>query len=256
MKKFRFIGIGIVTIFVLIFAWYLIDRFSYSNELPYYAIKVEKDSVLTIGIIGDSWVAGKNLDSIIHYTLLAVNINNKVLSSGQNGAKSKLIYQNLFKEESNPTSSKFIIENRPDYCIVIAGINDAAGQIGKNFYTHHMIMIINTLLHYKIKPIVIGLPEFGIIEVTNQMGFIKKERNKIYAYFTNAGELDNINTYREDFEKTIVMEKLRDSIIYVGINDFRYDYKECLKLFANPSHLSKVGLIKLGNEIVNEIVEK
>jgi hypothetical protein len=215
MKKIKYIGVGTVVFFALIFAGYLVDRFSYSAEKPYFDIKVREDPVLTVGIIGDSWVLGRNIDSVIHYTLLADNINNRVVSSGQRGAKSKLIYQNLFRKESDPSSSKFIIENRPDYCIVIAGVNDAVGQMGKSFYTHHMMMIIKTLLHYKIRPVVVELPEFGIIEETNQMGFIKKSRNIIFAHFTNSGDLDNINTYRDDFMKTLVKQELRDSILYV-----------------------------------------
>ena len=58
----RIIGIGVITIIVLTFSWYLIDRFSYSKELPFYSITVDNDTTLTIGIIGDSWVAGNKLD--------------------------------------------------------------------------------------------------------------------------------------------------------------------------------------------------
>ena len=108
-------------------------------------------------------------------------------------------------------------------------------------------------MHYKIKPIVIELPEFGIIEVMNQMGFLKKERNKIYAYFTNSGELDNINIYREEFKKIIIKKSLKDSIIYVDFKDICSDYKECLELYANPTHLSKYGIIKFGEKIANEL---
>lgn len=123
--------------------------------MPFYSVSVDNDTTLTtIGIIGDSWVAGGKLDSLLHIGLLDKGFKNKILSSGHSGAKSKLIYQNLFDEKGNEHSSKFLIENRPDYCIVIAGVNDAASQIGGHFYSYHMSLIIKTLLHYKIKPII------------------------------------------------------------------------------------------------------
>ena len=92
MKKIRIIGFGVITIIVLTFSWYLIDRFSYSKERPFYSVAVDSDTTLTIGIIGDSWVAGGKLDSLLNNGLLEKGFQNKILSSGHPGAKSKLIY--------------------------------------------------------------------------------------------------------------------------------------------------------------------
>jgi hypothetical protein len=254
MKKIRIIGIGVITIIVLTFSWYLIDRFSYSKAKSFYSVKMVNDTTLTIGIIGDSWVAGGKLDSLLHNELLEKGFKNQIISSGHPGAKSKLIYQNLFEESTNEHSSKFIIENNPDYCIVIAGVNDAIGQVGANFYSHHMLLIINTLLHYKIKPIIVELPEFGIIETTNEMGFVKGERNKIYAKFTNFGEIDNIKTYRKAFVKKLETENLKDSIILIAFDNVCDDYNKCLKLYRGTSHLSREGNEKLSQIITNELI--
>jgi len=253
-KKIRIIGIGLITIIILTFSWYLIDRFSYSKELPFNSVTVDNDRTLTIGIIGDSWVAGAKLDSLLHNGLLEKGFKNKILSSGHPGAKSKLIYQNLFEGKANEHSSKFIIENRPDFCIVIAGVNDAAGQVGANFYSHHMLLIINTLLHYKIKPIIVSLPEFGIIEATNEMGFIKSERNKIYAKFTNSGEIDNIKTYRKTLDNELESEKLKDSIIQIDFDNVCADYSKCIEFYSGTSHLSKKGNEKLSQIITVELI--
>lgn len=255
-KKNRIISIGVITIIVLTFSWYLIDRFSYSNELPYYSIPVDNDNTLTIGIIGDSWVAGRQLDSLLHNGLLKRGFENKIISSGHPGAKSKLIYQNLFEEKGNENSSKFIIENRPDYCIVIAGVNDAVGQVGANFYSHHIVLIIKTLLHYNIKPIIVDLPEFGIVETINDMGFVKRERNKIFARFTNSGQIDNINTYRETLNEELDKENLKDKIIQVDFDNVCSDYSNHKELYANPSHLNKQGNEKLIKVIINELIKE
>ena len=255
-KKFRIISLGIIAIIVLTFSWYLIDRFSYSKDLPFYSITVNNDTTLTIGIIGDSWVAGGKLDSVIHIGLLEKGFENKILSSGHPGAKSKLIYQNLFEEKENEHSSKFLIENSPDYCIVIAGVNDAVGQVGANFYSHHIVLIIKTLLHYNIKPIIVNLPEFGIKETINEMGFIKRERNKVFAKFTNGGLIDNINTYRKTLNEELATENLKDKIIQVDFDNVCSDYNEHKELYAGFSHLNKQGNEKLAKVIVNELTKE
>lgn len=255
-KKIIIFAIGFITIIVLSFSWYLIDRFSYSKELPFYSLTVDNDTTLTIGIIGDSWVAGGKLDSLLHNGLLEKGLKNKILSSGHPGAKSKLIYQNLFEEKGNEHSSKFIIENRPYFCIVIAGVNDAAGQVGANFYSHHILLIINTLLYYKIKPIIVELPEFGIMETTDKMGFIKSERNKIYAKFTNSGEIDNIKAYRKALVKELESKKMKDSIIRIGFDNVCSDYDKYRELYANPSHLNGKGKEKLVQVIIDEMIKE
>jgi len=253
MTKNRIIGIGVMMIFVLTFTWYLIDRFSYSKELLFYSIPVDKDATLTIGIIGDSWVWGGKLDSLLHNGLLEKGFKNKIISSGNPGAKSKLINQNLFDENGNDYSSKFVIENNPDYCIVIAGVNDAASQIGGHFYSYHMSLIIKTLLHYKIKPIIVSCPEFGIKETIDKMNFLSKNRNIISAYFNNKGEIDNIKTYRKILADELDSENLKDSIILIDFDNVCRDYNQCLDLYSNSSHMSKNGNKILCQLIINEL---
>lgn len=255
-KKIKIISIGVITIIILTFSWYLIDRFSYSKVLPYYSVTADNDTTLTIGIIGDSWVAGGKLDSLLHNGLLLKGFNNKILSSGHPGAKSKLIYQNLFEEKGNGHSSKFIIENRPDYCIVIAGVNDAASQIGGHFYSYHMSLIIKTLLHYKIKPIIVSCPEFGIRESIDDMNVLSKNKNLISAYFNNNGEIDNIKTYRKILAEELDSENLRDSVILIDFDNVCSDYNKCPELYANSSHLSKKGNEILSQIIIYELIRK
>ncbi len=255
MKKFRIIGIALITVFVMIFSWYLVDRFSCSKLLPYYSINMsEKDTVLTIGIIGDSWVTRDKIGSLLHASLQEKGYANKTISSGHLGAKSKLVYQNLFKEDNQKHSSKFVIESRPDYCIVIAGVNDAASQIGAHYYSFHMVHIIKTLLHYKIKPIIVSLPEFGVEEVIENMNFLSRNRNVISAYFNNNGELDNIILYRKTFIEELELEKLSDSVIHINFDNVCSDYKRCLTLYSNPSHLSKKGNLKFTHVIANKLI--
>lgn len=254
-KKVRigiFLLIGITLFYTIN---YLSNWFSYSGELPYYQRTCQKkDSILTIGIIGDSWVSsGRKMDSLLQKKLLDKGIISRVVSSGNPGAKSKLIYQNLFYDNNKLNSSKFIIEECPEYCVVIAGVNDAASQVGSGFYSYHMIMIIKTLLHYNTKPVIVELPEFGIEEATNEMNFIKKNRNILYSKITNSGELDNIKTYRKNFQKQLAEQNLLDSIIFIGFDSVCADYSKCPDLYENTSHLSKKGSEELTDNISSQL---
>ena len=256
IKKIKLISIGVIMFFALIFSWYLIDRFSYSEELPFYSTTFNNDTTLTIGIIGDSWVAGKKVDSLLQAGLESKGFQNEVISSGQPGAKSKLIYQNLFKDTCDEYSSRFLIEASPDFCIVIAGVNDAVGQLGSDFYAHHIVLIIKTLLHYNITPVIVNLPEFGVVETIDGKGFLKRERNKLFSRFTNGGEIDNIRTYRSALDKKLEIEKLNDKIIKVDFDNVCVDYTQHKNLYANPSHLNKLGNIEFSKAIVNELIRE
>lgn len=262
-KKNRTIAIRLVTISILLFSGYFIGEFykiccpSYSKELPFYSVTVKNDTAIKIGIIGDSWVSGGKLDSILQYGLFEKGIKNHILSTGHSGATSKLIYQNLFKENGNEYSSKFIIESNPDFCIIIAGVNDAVGQLSGHFYSYHMKQIVKTLLHYKIKPIIVSCPELGIKEfIDNQLNFKGKLATVISAYFNNNGEIDNIKTYRKILSEELAYENLEESVITIDFDNVCSDYNKCQDLYANPSHLNEKGNNKLVQVIIEELIKE
>ena len=256
MKRNRIIIIGVLVFSILIFSFYFHDRFSQSKYLQFYQVDTKKDSVLKIGIIGDSWAAGKKLDSILHNQLLKRGLNNKIISSGKPGAKSKAVYQNLFKNKEDKFSSKVVIENKPDYCILILGVNDAASQIGSHYYSYHMVQIIKTLLHYKIKPILVTCPEFDIEETIDNMNILSRNRNIISAYFNNNGEIDNIKTYRKTLMEELASEELVNDIVLIDFDRVCPDYKNCSQMYRNSSHLSEKGNVKLIEVIVGELVNE
>jgi hypothetical protein len=250
-KKIVVFGCVVVAVLTVLIFWYLVARFSYAKRLSFYHVHKQENSGLTIGVIGDSWVAGKKIDTALHELLLTKSIQNRVISSGHSGAKTKLIYQNMFKDNRTEHSSKFVVESKPDYCVVLAGVNDSFGQLGKGFYSHHMVMIIKMLLHYKIEPIVVELPEFGIMQATSEVGLIKRLRYKIFSYFTNSGELNNIIAYRNEFNRKLRETKLDDKIIFVGFDEICSDYDKNLTLYRNSLHLSNEG-----NDILAKVISR
>ena len=254
-KKKRAILPALLAMVAFATSYYLIDRFSFARELQPYPVGKQADTTLTIGIIGDSWVAGGKLDSLLDRELRKKGKISKIISSGHPGAKSKLIYQNMFKDKTERHSSKPLIESKPDYCIVIAGVNDALGQTGARFYSHHLTMIINTLIEYHIKPIVVELPEFGIIEATNELSLVKKIRNRLFSEFNNNGELDNIETYRTNLDYALNRQKFDDDIIFVDFDKVCSDYEEFKEIYkADGVHLNEKGNELLCQIIANEFV--
>jgi hypothetical protein len=117
-----------------------------------------------------------------------------------------------------------------------------------------MSLIIKTLLHYKIKPIIVSCPEFGINESINQMNVLSKRRNIISAYFNNNGEIDNIKTYRKILAEELYSENLIDSVILIEFGNVCSDYNKCPELYINPSHLSKKGNKILCQVITNKLI--
>jgi lysophospholipase L1-like esterase len=257
IRRIKIVIAFILAIFIFATIFYLVNRFSYVNELPYFAASKNKSNFLTIGIIGDSWVSNNNLDNYLHELLLKKGLNNKIISSGNSSAKSKLIYQNIYKDSTEAFSSKSIINANPDYCIVVAGVNDAAGQLGAKFYAHHMHLIIKTLLHYNITPIVVELPEIGIIEYTNNTNLIYRLRYKLSAIFNNNGEIDNIKTYRKSLKDLLLRNKLLDKIIFVDYDKICPDYKNCKSLYKKDGlHLNTIGNKVLSETIVEKLIEE
>lgn len=239
---------------LVIVSCYFIERFSYSKEYAYFDTReIVLDSMLTVGVIGDSWTSHKALDSILVRSFEGKGISLRVVSSGHPGARTKKIYQNLFEGE-NIYSSRFVIEEHPDYCVVVAGVNDAASQIGAENYAYHMIRIIKTLLHYCIRPVIVTLPEFGIIEYTNGRPFFTRVRNKLSAWFDNT-EIDNIAAYRSTFYENLASEGLTDSVLIVDFDNICEDYGRHINLYRNTSHLSQEGNQRLVDEISRVIMD-
>ncbi len=260
MRKFRKYFIAITLIFILFGIMYFAGRSLKSEVLPYFPVLPDTCSITTIGIVGDSWVEDKRLDTIIQQYLSDANIEARILSSHQGGAESKQVYQNLFKEHSAPHSSRFIIENRPDYCVVVTGVNDASSHVGPRYYSYHMALIIKTLLHYEIIPFIVSLPEFGIEEIPENMnmftGALWKIRNSISASLTNRGRINNILTYRNRLLSDLESENLLDRVIIIDFDLVCDDFIKCPQLYVDRGHLSKCGDRKLSRIIADKLIGK
>ena len=251
MKKKLLISIVLLAgVFCFVYFW---NKYSYAGEKDYFSSRTNPENGLQIGIIGDSWVVRQNLDSLLQKKLLDRGIQSEIYSSGNPGAKTKKIYENLFEDDTEEFSSKKVIEKKPDYCIVIAGVNDAATHVGPGFYTHHMVMIIKTLLHYNIRPVIVSLPEFGVEEDFNNKNIISSLSNRGAELVLNEGNQFKIPEYRNALSEELKNDGLDKKVIMLNFDEVSSDYDKDRNLYADPLHLNKQGYQKFSEFLANGI---
>lgn len=252
MKKKIFIIIVLLAgVFCFIYFW---NKYSYADQKSYFPSKTKPGYGLQVGIIGDSWVVRQKLDSLLKRKLLDKGIRASIFSSGNPGAKTKRIYENLFKDESEEFSSKAIIEKKPDYCIVIAGVNDAATHVGPEFYTRHMTMIINTLLHYGIRPVIVTLPEFGLEDNFKSKNFVSALSNRGADFLLNKGEPFTIKDYRNSLLAELKHTKLNSKVALLNFDEVSRDYDHDKNLYSDPLHLNKKGYQRFSEFLAADII--
>ncbi|MBL1221247.1 SGNH/GDSL hydrolase family protein [Chryseobacterium sp. L7] len=252
MKKKIFLSaILLLGIFTVVYFW---NKYSYAGEKSYFISEAKAEKGLKIGILGDSWVVRLNLDSLLEKKLSAQGVPAKIYSSGNPGAKTKRIYENLFKEDGEEFSSKKIIEEKPEYCIVIAGVNDAAMHLGPQFYSHHMVMIIKTLLNYNIKPVVVSMPEFGLEEDFKRKNIISALSNKSAELVLNGGTAFKIPDYRKTLQEDLKTSGLDQKVVMLNFDEVSRDFDKDRNLYADPLHLNKLGYQKFSDFLAKSIV--
>jgi len=245
------ISIGIVLLLVIFCFLYFWNKYAYAGQEKYFPSNTKPEAGLQIGIIGDSWVVRQNLDSLLEKRLSDKGVHAEILSSGNPGAKTKKIYENLFKDESEEFSSKKILEKKPDYCIVIAGVNDAAMCMGPDYYAHHMVMIINTLLHYDIKPVIVSLPEFGLEENFKNKNILSSLSNRGTELVLNGSAEFKLQDYRNTLLKDLKSTGLDKKVILLNFDEVSRNYDKDKDLYADPLHLNKRGYQKF-SEFLSE----
>lgn len=215
----------------------------------------ELDEQVKIGVIGDSWVAGQKLDRAIEETVTTSGFETVVLSSGHPGAKSRQIYRNLFLERGDKNSSNALfLDDDLDYLVVVAGVNDSAGHIGKTFYAHHMGLIVQAALARGIKPVIVEVPEYGI-EDTPSVGLLSWGKKSIYLWLFDNGNVDVIREYRKALREELQASGIAEKVLLVNFSSITDDYNSSKDLYANPSHLNHDGYTKLGKLIAHNIEE-
>lgn len=204
---------------------------------------------LKLAFIGDSWAAyhhdhDKELEILFSKKGLPVH----VFSVGNVGAKSSEIYGRMFS-----TTKPFLME-RPGYCVISAGINDAVAKLGKEYYVHHYMLILQQLLELGIKPVVLEIPEVNYRAVASREPWTMRMRHILSSFITGS-ELYSFDSYKTALIQTIKKTDLQNRIIYISAdlwNATGYHDKRGLYL-SDEIHLNAKGYEVLDSCIASEI---
>lgn len=210
-------GVGYITTL-------LSSYLSVAGVMPNYNIDKGSTDTLKIGIIGDSWASihkqyDNQLDSML-FSALNGSIPVKIYSSGKGGAKTKLVYTNMFEDKDvNPNtykgirSSKPVLMQHPQYCVVFAGTNDAICKMGTDYYVTHMLMIIRHLLAHDIKPILVEIPTVDE-DKAYKANIWNKPLRHITMWLTGT-PFHCLDEYRKELQKKLEEENLMDKILFI-----------------------------------------
>lgn len=252
-KAFFFVGFCFLVLGV-VYGYYYIQWKHLWQLCPSYTVyRIEHhDDTLRILVIGDSWAemhSDLNMDTFLCSRLRKeVDCPVSVVSKGKGGEKTRKIYQMMF--ESKGDGTKPLFESGADYCVIFAGINDAAANWGAKQYCYHYRLIIDFLLHNNIRPVVIEIPDVDIWNVYKDKHTKDKLADFVKSTMTRC-VMYNYSEYREALYDMLEKDKLFDKVVFVPmtkwngngvmINPFLY--------MEDRVHLNNEGYKKLDESI-------
>ena len=254
-KKFVFITLGFIII-ISLFQYYQYRRKSlwvFENKRDYYPVLYHEDDTIRIAMIGDSWAAlhSQNMMDNLFQSILSdqTNLPVKMLSKGKGGEKSRGIYQLMF--ENNKEGTKTIFAQGLDYCILSAGINDVAANLGPKLFCYHMRLILDFLLYNRIRPIILEIPDVNIWKVYNNKPIKDLVSDYIRSLMSHC-RMYQIKEYRDSLYSMLLNENYMNSIIYIRMNEWNGTTPNINKqLFLNDQiHLNKKGYELLDSCII------
>ncbi len=259
----------VALLFALVLALYnLIPLYIYyyvPKELPPYNLTTARrnDDTLSIIVIGDSWAEfHSNLHGDTIFNTAARRIYGKPFKSatrGKGGTTSKEIYYYMFSNQTVEHSyepdrcTQPLIETRPDYCIIYAGINDAILLRPSYYYTESMKAIIRLLLYNNIRPVVMEIPMFSyegsIRWRTKKEKFFLLVRGYVMGTWNN-----DVAFYRQSLKRMLNETRLKDSILYIPTKKWNpTGWKEKDIYVEDGVHLNLKGYHILDSCITSEV---
>lgn len=217
-------------------------------SIPSYEIKSRVDDTIKVVMIGDSWAGLHHeygMDAYLYSKLQnLVSCPITIVSKGKGGEKSRGIYQLMFSSGDNGTKS--LLVSGPNYCIISAGINDAAANLGTKQFCAHYRLILNFLIGNGIRPVVIEVPDVDIWGLYG--GKSKKDLLADYVKSTMTRcEMYNYHEYREELYAMLQKEHLMERVVYIPMLGWNGNgIRQNLDLFMpDRIHLNREGYKRL-----------
>lgn len=250
--------------FLFVFLFFYISQYLRWNHywatyppLSDYKIVCHDDDTIRVVMIGDSWAAihsEMNMDSFL-CSKIKKEIKHpvKIQSRGIGGGKTKTIYELMFQSKNEGTKNLFLSD--VDYCIVTAGINDAAANLGTKHYCYYYRLILDFLIRHSICPVVIEIPNVDIWNVYGSKPWKDLVVDYMRATMTQCN-MYNYSEYREALKAMLYEDYLMKHVIYVPMVGWNEDgeYVNHNLFMADRVHLNRSGYEKLDVCIAKAIV--
>lgn len=258
MKKL--LGLVFICVFAILFVgiyYYYRWKPLWSLQKPkaIYSISQHHDDTLRIVMIGDSWVEMRTDSQDVSFqSKLSDMINKPVIfkSKGKGGEKSHGIYLLMFQEKDFGT--KRLLIDGANYCVVIAGINDAATNLGKKQFIYNMKLIIEFLLANSIRPVVVEIPDVNIWNA-----YRDKPNKDLIVDFARSMIVGcgmyHVSEYRMALLSMLLDNNLMSSVLYIPIREWNDGSPEFNKdlFLSDQIHLNRHGYAKLDSCIIDFI---
>jgi len=213
-----------------------------------------RSRALGVAVIGDSWVAWQRIDRGLNLSLVQLGRPARVQSFGQPGARSRQVYENLFKPAAEPFSSQPVLFSGAfQACVVVAGVNDTASHLGKDFYVHHMLLIVDALLQRQIHPVILEVPGYGIesAESANLVGYV---RRRLMRAVHDGGHVNVIGDYRAALRQALARRYPNQAYTLVQFSPAQDDYRPGERPGElDRMHLNAEGSARLGHQIAQAL---
>ena len=271
MKRLKWLWWSLVLLAVFSYAGYrafsFIEReFGVAEELPFYHVGPRpNDDTLRVAIIGDSWAEWHmtlNCDTLFQqYGGRLTTKPIKCMTRGKGGAKSKDVYYYMFRSHTQEQSwthdicTQPLLEEHPDYCVIMVGINDTWKKRPISYYTGNYRLIIRLLLINQIRPVVMEIPDFEMGEWLDTHRRRQRYLYRIYSYFTGVVE-DDITPFRDGLREMLKETGLGDSVLFIPADHWipkNHQYSE--EIYQEDHvHINYQGYHVLDSCIVTEII--
>ena len=256
---------GMVALLVVLVAVVTLYAYYYSrwkhlwtleSPCPPYTVAAVTDDSLRVVMIGDSWVGMRrqyDVDSMLASQLSRLcGCKATVTSCGRGGEKTRGIYHLMFN--SGDYGTRPLLSAGAHYCVIVAGINDAAACLGTRQYVYYYRQIIDFLVGNRIRPVIVEIPDvdiwhlYGSKPAYNLLSdFVKSTMSgcRMYSY----------RGYREALRRMLDDEQLAGKVVLVGMEDWN-DGSPAIdeKLFLSDRiHLNHQGYQRLDASIARAI---
>jgi lysophospholipase L1-like esterase len=244
----------VLLLFAVCIGYYIKPYYTPAEKQEGLTIMSYLDDTIRVAYVGDSWAEGhKNVNCIIDSLISNASGRSVVVkTAGVSGLTSKNVYYGIFRNDS----MRNIIEWGPDFCFVVAGINDSDRKMGKSYYKENMRLIIDLLLENHIKPIILEIPTYDIY-------FSYKRRSKkvklqyLASMIVTWSKMDCIEDYRKAYYDLLNEQGWNYQVITISHKDWNVDgFKDKRGLYdGGLMHLNTKGYYVLDSCISMKIIE-